>query len=212
MPVSMFVHACVWACLCVCMPVCMPVCMHVWLKGSNMPCLFTQQLGIKYGAPLKQCRHLLKVASDLGLDVVGVRYAIIILPGSIKGTIIMCYNHFDCSFMLWFQQVMMLVGLLLYIASWWPQKTVCTHFVSWHGPFESLRTIIGCDEPTCPQWTVFKIVLIISYALSHNIQVCDLVLTTYVVFNIVYGFCQQFPCGKWVLWCLCLYHCCSGST
>ena len=108
MPVSMFVHACVWACL----RVCMPVCMHVWLKGSNMPCLFTQQLGIKYGAPLKQCRHLLKVASDLGLDVVGVRYAIIILPGSIKGTIIMCYNHFDCSFMLWFQQVMMFVGLL----------------------------------------------------------------------------------------------------
>jgi len=32
------------------------------------------QLGIKYGAPLKQCRHLLKVAQDLGLNVVGVSF------------------------------------------------------------------------------------------------------------------------------------------
>lgn len=32
------------------------------------------QLGIKYGAPLKQCRHLLKVAHDLGLNVVGVSF------------------------------------------------------------------------------------------------------------------------------------------
>ncbi|KAK3752751.1 hypothetical protein QZH41_018717 [Actinostola sp. cb2023] len=32
------------------------------------------QLGFKYGAPLKQCRHLLKVAQDLGLNVVGVSF------------------------------------------------------------------------------------------------------------------------------------------
>ncbi|EDO44188.1 predicted protein [Nematostella vectensis] len=32
------------------------------------------QLGIKFGAPLKQCRHLLKVAQDLGLNVVGVSF------------------------------------------------------------------------------------------------------------------------------------------
>ncbi|XP_078362453.1 ornithine decarboxylase-like [Oculina patagonica] len=32
------------------------------------------QLGIKYGAPLKQCRHLLKVAHDLKLNVIGVSF------------------------------------------------------------------------------------------------------------------------------------------
>jgi len=32
------------------------------------------QLGIKFGAPLKQCRHLLKVAQDLGLNVIGVSF------------------------------------------------------------------------------------------------------------------------------------------
>ena len=31
------------------------------------------QLGIKYGAPLKQCCDLLKVANDLKLNVIGVR-------------------------------------------------------------------------------------------------------------------------------------------
>lgn len=35
-----------------------------------------KQLGIKYGAPLKQCRHLLKVAHDLKLNVIGVRYTL----------------------------------------------------------------------------------------------------------------------------------------
>lgn len=32
------------------------------------------QLGMKFGAPLKQCRHLLKVAFDLKLNVIGVSF------------------------------------------------------------------------------------------------------------------------------------------
>ena len=112
-----------------------------------MPCLFTQQLGNKYGAPLKQCGHLLKVASDLGLDVVGVRYAILNHFTWLHQRDSMCYNHFDGSFMSASDDVCW-IPILLHDAH---KSLFGWAFVHGHGPFEKLRTIIGCDEPTCPQ-------------------------------------------------------------